>query len=101
MNVMSDIPSGKMIWAKINGVKTGYVNENKARLDVAEYCVANKCVSVLFYDSKESHFPFGEMLCFEKEDRPVWFALSDCDDRHPDTGFSEGPFSINDDGSIN
>lgn len=98
---MSDIPSGTMTWVRIDGVKTEYANENEARLNATEYCVANKCASVLFYDSRESHSPYGEMLCFEKEDRPVWFALTDCDDRHPDTGFSEGPFTICDDGSIN
>lgn len=90
-----------MVWVRINGVRTEYANENEARLDAITYCMANKCASVLFYDSRESHFPYGEMLCFEREDRPVWFALADCDDRRPDTGFSEGPFTICDDGSIN
>ena len=98
---MSDIPSDIMVWVRINGVKTEYADENKARLNAIGYCVANKCASVLFYDSKESHSPYGEMLCFEKEDKPVWFALADCDDGHPDTGFSEGPFTICDNGNIN
>lgn len=98
---MSDIPSDIMVWVRIEDKRTEYADENKARLSAVEYCVSHKYASVLFYDSMGSTSPFGVMLCFEKEDRPVWFTLIDCDDRFPDTGCSEGPYSIDDDGSIN
>lgn len=98
---MSDIPSDTMVWIRVNGKNIHYGNENRARQEVMKYCIANKSESVLFYKKTDMTQPFGEMICFENENRAVWFALTDCDDRFPDTGCSEGPYSIDDDGNIN
>lgn len=95
-----------MVWVKIENKWIQYRTTRCARKTLSDWCINHKGTFINFYHKKDSTTPFGSMGCYSEDSvfsekyGVCWFDFNGIDDTIPDSGSSDGPYFLKENGDI-